>query len=463
MAAGAPLLGVPAERVTTPEWFAGASAETIALVAGLGLTGANLLAGGLILLLAGLSGLPLSQPRVRAGAVRKLAGANLLILCFAYIALTDYGSSLEHTAEDPWIAVPAIVLFLIAARVGIRTIRAGWKYEARSADDVLRDDPRPPVLYLRSFRDDAEIVVAGSDRLSARIDVNRIYAAFSPEQELAMILDRVGPVVAIGKPGERLPELGAARRQVGDNEWRETVDDYMRRARLIVIRAGTTDGLWWEIERAVEHGTAGKVLLVSLGHGPRAADFDERFEARYGTPRHVDRDEPRMPGWLLRLIRLVMPLGVPIGRVICFDAQQVPFAIPVRFRLTLPGLALAPYRPYREALAATMRQVFQVLGLPWERRPAQTTAVLLALFGGIVGAHHFYLGRRRRAWLSVLFAPIGVPIILSWIDAIRMTLLDERTFADRFGSATQSGSGSATRSMTSTSVGAVVGSSRKPS
>ena len=38
-----------------------------------------------------------------------------------------------------------------------------------------------------------------------------------PEQELAVLMGRLGPVVAIGKPGERLPELGAARLYVADD------------------------------------------------------------------------------------------------------------------------------------------------------------------------------------------------------------------------------------------------------
>ena len=57
---------------------------------------------------------------------------------------------------------------------------------------------------------------------------------------------RVGPVIAIGKPGERLPQLGAARLYVDDDHWRDTIDDLMAESALVVVRAGDTPNLWWE-------------------------------------------------------------------------------------------------------------------------------------------------------------------------------------------------------------------------
>ena len=428
MAIGVPLIGLPAERATTVEWLAAASPREMAIVVALVFAGANLLAGGLITLLTGLQGLSLAQPRIRAGALKKLAGANLLIPCFGFAASGDAGL-LDRATSNPWIAVPALIAFVIVARLGIVSLRTGWKYEARSAADVRRTDPRPPVLYLRSFRDDAQIILTTSDSLFQRALAGANYtAAISPEQELAMIMGRVGPVIAIGKPGEPLPELGAAREYVADDQWQGTIDGYLREARLVVIRAGTTDSLWWEIERALQQATARHVVIVSLGVASRTAAFDERFAARFGTPRLAEVDDDPAPEWLMRLVRIAMPIGRAMGRVICFDAQRMPFEMPIRFRLSLTGLVLAPYRPYRDALAATMRQVFRMMDLEWRRQPTQTTAVLLALFGGMIGAHHFYLGRPRRAWWYVLFAVSGVPVILGWIEGIRMALVDRHIF-----------------------------------
>ena len=78
---------------------------------------------------------------------------------------------------------------------------------------------------------------------------------------------RVGPVVAIGKPGERLPQLGAARLYVDDDHWQETIDALMTRSALVVVRAGNTPNLWWEIERAMTNQRPDRVVIVVLRAG----------------------------------------------------------------------------------------------------------------------------------------------------------------------------------------------------
>ena len=78
-------------------------------------------------------------------------------------------------------------------------------------------------------------------------------------------MTRVGPVVAIGKPGEPLPELGAARLYVGDADWKAKVTDMMARSRLVIIRTGSTPNLEWEIEQAMMRVPRRQILFVSSG------------------------------------------------------------------------------------------------------------------------------------------------------------------------------------------------------
>jgi hypothetical protein len=51
-------------------------------------------------------------------------------------------------------------------------------------------------------------------------------------------MSKIGPFVAIGRPGERLPQLGAIRLYVADPEWQEMVTRLMSEAALVVLRAG---------------------------------------------------------------------------------------------------------------------------------------------------------------------------------------------------------------------------------
>ena len=384
------------------------------------LTG-NAFALGLIFLLAGLRhGSVRASRRRRRGVLVKLIAANVLLICMAVAMLQDAGA-LDTLVERYWpLALAALAAFVLAARWGFRTLRSGWKYDAPTAGEILAADPRPPVVYLRPFDADAQVLPAtrGAARLTGWLN----YAAsVSPEQELALILARVGPVIAIGRPGERLPELGAARRYVSDDEWQEVIRGLITEAALVVIRAGDTPNLWWELEHAVR-AAARRVVIVALGPLP---EFDRRFAQAFGVPRRGPQPRP----WpAVHLLKLLFPLSQHMGRIISFDAHGLPHEDALRFHLTWTGFAFLAFRPYRDSLRAGFRAVFERLGVPWSAQRDQTTAVLLALFGGAFGLHHFYLGRRGRGWLYVAFCWLVIPMIAGWVDAVRLSLLDDSEF-----------------------------------
>src|SRR6266487_4634710 len=77
-------------------------------VAGAWLVAAHLLAVGLIILLAGLKDVPLlTSARARRGALQKLAGSTLIILCFGYVGLKDV-PALKGLDELWWILLPSL-------------------------------------------------------------------------------------------------------------------------------------------------------------------------------------------------------------------------------------------------------------------------------------------------------------------------------------------------------------------
>ena len=105
------------------------------------------------------------------------------------------------------------------------------------------DDVRAPVVYLRSFQVDK--------RLSRRpLAIGRVISSRTEEEQLVEALRESGPVVAIGRPGERLPRLGAQRMYVEDAEWQQQILSWFTRAALVVIHvpAKPTEGLTWELE-----------------------------------------------------------------------------------------------------------------------------------------------------------------------------------------------------------------------
>ncbi|KOV85377.1 hypothetical protein [Nocardia sp. NRRL S-836] len=78
-------------------------------------------------------------------------------------------------------------------------------------------------------------------------------------------LRALGPVIAVGRPGERLPRLGAARFYLPDDDWKSGVRELMGLCRLIVLRLGPGTGLWWEVEEARTTQPPGKLVLLMPG------------------------------------------------------------------------------------------------------------------------------------------------------------------------------------------------------
>ncbi len=67
------------------------------------------------------------------------------------------------------------------------------------------------------------------------------------------------------------------------------------------------------------------------------------------------------------------------------------------------------------------------------RRKNKTTAGLLAIFLGGVGAHKFYLGQTSNGILYAVLCFTLIPALLGLIDGIRILAMTPERFAQRFG------------------------------
>jgi hypothetical protein len=142
----------------------------------------------------------------------------------------------------------------------------GRKLLQWDAIQLLRRDARAPILYLRSFDDDAALDPGGSGK--------------TIEVRLAEVFRKLGPVISIGKPGEKLPELGTNRFYVSDDDWRTAIEYFLRRAQAIVILVGGSPGVRWEVEEALR--TAGRLLLFFFPHllPPRERNWSNSWRLR---------------------------------------------------------------------------------------------------------------------------------------------------------------------------------------
>ena len=177
-------------------------------------------------------------------------------------------------------------LFAIwAIRGGARQWAAARVVSIHSADQALRCDKRLPVLYLRSFEID-ELSASSIYRpwvwpslmslLSIRAWIYQRDMSF--EESLCLALGQIGPVVAIGRPGQLLPRLGAFRVFVSDAEWQQKVQELMDQSQLVCLVIGSTSGLMWEFSEMATDLRREK-LMLAFTQGPSLVGMWRGFTA----------------------------------------------------------------------------------------------------------------------------------------------------------------------------------------
>ncbi|MBQ0986798.1 hypothetical protein KBZ10_20230 [Streptomyces sp. F63] len=164
----------------------------------------------------------------------------------------------------------------VAVALGARLSRHGRRHTARIIERPEELADNSFVLFLRPFEEDRklyEVKAANTRSLRARYSapISRTY-----EEEIVWSLRRrFGRVVAVGRPGERLPLPGAHRFYLPLDDWQPVVSDLIGRARLVVLVAGTGPGTLWELTEAVRLLPPGQLLLLVFGDEAAYRRFQE--------------------------------------------------------------------------------------------------------------------------------------------------------------------------------------------
>ncbi|HEX4862123.1 MAG TPA: hypothetical protein VFV07_12865 [Rhizomicrobium sp.] len=191
----------------------------------------------------------------------------------AFLASSKQALPLLHKPENPIRATLYFLLFLLILAVAGITLTipeapgfyyliiassAAWymwrRHYAWSAERLMTHDKRSPVVFLRSFVDDGV-------RLRASGFVPR-WRARTIEEAMAPLARGVGPFVTFANPTSRLPPLGAAKAFHTNDTWQGAIEEWIVGARLIVLAAGRTDSVKWEIEKIVAVGAMHKLVIV---------------------------------------------------------------------------------------------------------------------------------------------------------------------------------------------------------
>lgn len=196
-------------------------------------------------------------------------------------------------------SVTAFTLGSVAFRRGRRLDVRGRQHLARVIDTsspLLA--PGAFVLYLRSFEDDSAWQVVHSIGHSDESDLwrNLMLSGLTREEQLVAALRPAGTVVALGRPGEQLPQVGALRLYEPDASWRQTVRDLLGQARLVVFAIGTGENLIWEFVQALAIVPPERVVLIATERQPYAVFRAEVSRALSRDRRRARRGAPVLPG-----------------------------------------------------------------------------------------------------------------------------------------------------------------------
>lgn len=219
---------------------------------------------------------PRPQPRL-ALALTVLGWTAVVISVFApTIVLSVMGVGSYVDPFDPGL-YGLYLVFAICLVVGffggLWLVALARRMRAVPAAAILSDDTTRLVLYLRSFDDDD--LVDPTPRLIPLGD----FFPYRYEESLCAALEPIAPAVSIGRPGNKIAQLGGARLFVPDRAWQDAVGYLRRRAAVVVLVIGRTQGLWWEVETTMQQVPPERILFFFpfVEHAERRRNVWQRF------------------------------------------------------------------------------------------------------------------------------------------------------------------------------------------
>jgi hypothetical protein len=192
------------------------------------------------------------------------------------------------------LTVDALLAALGLAAALDAVYRGARRRSELDAPRLAEADPRASILYLRNFADDR--VRIRTSPLTRRSLPEKVgIRQTEPFEELIVrYLSSYGPVRAVSDPRDPKGPLGVAREPLPMANWREPVEELIRKSRLIVVGAtpaGSADGLRWELETIAGCGALDRTILL---FAPRPAEEMEghwrrfRAMAAFRAPEGID-------------------------------------------------------------------------------------------------------------------------------------------------------------------------------
>lgn len=168
-----------------------------------------------------------------------------IAVTFLGIALLVYLLNLFPSTTGGYIRIPGYVVVPVLLPFVIpswKLWRLGRRLRSLTPAGLLRKDKRAPILYLRNFQSDNE-----EDLRSMGPTIGSVWMQRTVEERDVQHLSRIGPVLAVSRPGTRLPPIGAARIAFSDADWKTGVRELVNDSQLVVVKIGISSNLFWEL------------------------------------------------------------------------------------------------------------------------------------------------------------------------------------------------------------------------
>jgi hypothetical protein len=200
---------------------------------------------------------------------------NTILAVFGFLVISLMPVFLQtHGIGEVLMQLLALLVILCFTGLTQSFLRraARWFSRASYAEQVERD-PRPPILFLRSFQDDqVHLPERGLWRRWLRALLAPGIRGRRLDHFLVESFSRYGPALALGNPGEKQLPFGAARVYCTHDTWKDQVAAIANRANYVVLVADSTPGVEWEIWHFLTPAWREKTLFIVA---PKSRDLRE--------------------------------------------------------------------------------------------------------------------------------------------------------------------------------------------
>jgi hypothetical protein len=207
---------------------------------------------------------------VRSALVQTFGGSieRFATLGAAITAASSTQPSRAGMTSGLLVAVPFVLVLVVfsvvvwlSQRIAAALFHRAQRRAALGYQDVIRDDPRKPILFLRSFREDQRLLEPSMRSLLAK--ALRLKNRRRTLDEIVLdAASPIGPVLALAAPGEEIAPLGAARLHVDDTIWQNTIRGLAQSSRAVILCLDEGRGVLWELEHLLTAGHAIKTLCL---------------------------------------------------------------------------------------------------------------------------------------------------------------------------------------------------------